>query len=376
MVKRMIIMLVATGLVLGAIFGFQAYKNSMIKQFMSSMAAPPQSVSTVTADVQQWQPRLSSVGTLRAVNGADLASEVAGIVEEVNVNSGDDVAAGTVLLRLRAEDDVARLRSLEATAELAAITYQRNERQLRVQAISQATVDSDAANLKNARAQVAEQKAVIDKKTIRAPFAGRLGIRHVDRGQYLSAGATIVTLQALDPIYVDFYLPQQALDEIRVGQPVTAIVDTWPDQPFAGTISAVNPKVELATRNVQVRATLKNPDRKLLPGMFASVTIESGEPSRHITLPQTAITYNPYGDTVYLVVEEGTQENGEPKRVAKQSFVTLGGTRGDLVAVLKGVEPGQTVVSGGQMKLRNGVPVTINNSVQPTADASPAPVDR
>lgn len=376
MVKRMIIMLVATGLVLGAIFGFQAYKNSMIQQFMASMAAPPQTVSTVAADLQQWQPRLSAVGTLRAVNGADLASEVAGIVEEININSGDDVAAGAVLLRLRAEDDTARLRSLEATAELAAITYQRNERQLRVQAISQATVDADAANLKNARAQVAEQKAVIDKKTIRAPFAGRLGIRHVDRGQYLSAGATIVTLQALDPIYVDFYLPQQALDEVRVGQPIAATVDTWPGQTFAGTISAVNPKVDLATRNVQVRATLKNPDRKLLPGMFAAVEIESGEPARHVTLPQTAITYNPYGDTVYLVVDDGRQENGEPKRIAKQTFVTLGPTRGDLVAVLKGVEPGQTVVSAGQMKLRNGVPVVVNNSVQPTADASPAPVDR
>ncbi len=262
MVKRMVIMLIVVGLVLGGVFGFQAFKSKMIAQALAGLGNQPQTVSTTVAELQDWQPHLTAVGSFRAVNGADLALEVAGIVDQISFNSGDDVAAGAVLLQLRAADDIGRLRSLEATAELASINYERDQKQLKVQAISQAILDTDAANLKSARAQVVEQKAIVDKKTVRAPFAGRLGIRTVDLGQYLSAGATIVTLQALDPIYADFFLPQQNLATIKEGQQVTATIDTFPGQSFTGEISAINPKVDPATRNVQVRATFKNPDRK------------------------------------------------------------------------------------------------------------------
>jgi membrane fusion protein, multidrug efflux system len=375
MAPRMIIMLIAVGLLFGGIFGWQAVKAHFIKQFFASQANPPQTVSTATANLQEWQPELEAIGSLRAVKGADLAFEVSGIVDEIDFNSGDDVEAGAPLLRLRSEDDVAKLHSLEATAQLAEINYQRDEKQFKAQAVSQATLDTDAANLKNAKAQVAEQQAIVNKKIVRAPFAGHLGIRAVDLGQYVAAGTTIVTLQALDPIYVDFYLPQQALDQVKVGQSVTAKVDTYPDQSFAGEIAAINPKVDSATRNVQLRAALKNPDHKLLPGMYATVVIATGALQRYVTLPQTAIAYNPYGSTAYIVDQQGKDAKGQPQLFARQTFVTTGATRGDLVAVLSGVKEGDKVVTAGQIKLHNGSPIVENNAVQPTADANPKPTD-
>ncbi len=369
MVKRMVIMLIAMGAILGGFFGFQSFKAHIIKGVMAAMANPPQTVSTVTAGLQDWQPQVEAVGSLRAVNGADLSLEVSGIVDQIDFKSGDDVAAGAVLLRLRSNDDEAKLQALQATADLAQITYDRDVKQWKAQTISQATVDSDLFNLKNARAQVEQQKAMLDKKVLRAPFAGHLGIRAVDVGQYLNAGTTVVTLQALDPIFVDFFLPQQALDQVKVGQAISARIDTYPGQHFTGKIAAINPQVDASSRNVQVRAELANPDHRLLPGMYATIDIDVGAPQRHITLPQTAIAYNPYGSTVFLVEQQGAAHT------ARQTFVTTGATRGDQVAVLNGVKPGDAVVTTGQMKLRNGSPVTINNSVQPAADAAPTPTD-
>ena len=376
MTKRMIIMLIAVGLVFGGVFGFQIFKNAMIKKFMSAMPQPPQTVSTVTAAVQEWQPQIEAVGSLRAVNGADLAFEVSGIVKELHFKSGDDVAAGDILLTLRADDDSAKLEALKATAALSEIVHQRDQEQFKIKAVSQATLDADAANLKNAKAQVAEQQAVVDKKTLRAPFAGHLGVRVVDIGQYISAGTAVVTLQALDPIYADFFLPQQALNQIRLEQVVTIKIDTYPNGDFAGTITAINPKVDSATRNVQVRATLKNPDRLLLPGMYASVNVAAGGKQRYLTLPQTAVTYNPYGETIYVVDDKGQDPQGRPQLIARQIFVTAGLKRGDQVAILSGIEEGQTVVTAGQMKLRNGSPLVIDNTIRPTADANPTPIDQ
>jgi membrane fusion protein, multidrug efflux system len=376
MTKRMIIMLIAVGVVFGGVFGFQIFKNAMIKKFMSAMPQPPQTVSTVLAAVQEWQPQIEAVGSLRAVNGADLAFEVSGIVKELHFKSGDDVAAGDILLTLRADDDIAKLEALKATAALSEIVHQRDQEQFKIKAVSQATLDADAANLKNAKAQVAEQQAVVDKKTLRAPFAGHLGVRVVDIGQYISAGTTVVTLQALDPIYADFFLPQQALNQIRLEQAVTIKIDTYPNADFTGTITAINPKVDPATRNVQVRATLKNPDRLLLPGMYASVNVAAGGKQRYVTLPQTAVTYNPYGETVYVVDDKGKDSQGHPQLIARQIFITAGLKRGDQVAILSGVEEGQTVVTAGQMKLRNGSPLVIDNTIRPTADANPIPTDQ
>jgi membrane fusion protein, multidrug efflux system len=374
---RMMVMLILVGLVFGGVFGFQAFKNAMIKKFMSAMASPAQTVSTVTATVEEWQPQIEAVGSLRAVNGADLSFEVPGIIKELHFKSGDDVSIGDILATLRADDDIARLEALQATANLSEITYQRDQEQFRIKAVSQATLDTDVANVKNANAQVAQQQAVVNKKTLRAPFAGHLGVRAIDIGQYINAGTTVVTLQALDPIYADFFLPQQALTQVRLEQVVTVRIDTYPNQDFPGTITAINPKVDLATRNVQVRAALKNPDRRLLPGMYATVSISAGDRQRYVTLPQTAVTYNPYGETVFVVDSKSEDAQGKPQLTARQIFITAGSKRGDQVAILSGVEQGQTVVSAGQMKLRNGSPLIIDNAIQPTADADPVlPADQ
>jgi membrane fusion protein, multidrug efflux system len=370
-------MLVAVAVVLGGIYGFQVFKGIMIKKFMSAMGNPSQTVSVSKAGYSQWQPTIEAIGSLRAVKGADLSIEVSGVVDSISFNSGDDVEAGAVLLKLRSEDDAARLESLQATAQLNQITSDRDQKQFKLQAVSQATLDTDAANLKNANAQVAQQQAILDKKTLRAPFAGHLGIRAVDLGQYLGAGTAIVTLQALDPVFVDFFVPQQAVAQVQLGQSVAVKIDAYKDQIFTGEISALNPKVDASSRNVQIRATLKNPDHKLLPGMYATVDISTGAPQKYITLPQTVITYNPYGDTVYIVDTKGTDANGKPQLIARQTFVTTGPTRGDQVAVLKGVNDGDTIVTAGQIKLHNGSTVLIDNSISPTADATPnVPLDR
>jgi len=375
MIKRMVIMLVAVAVVFGGIFGFQVFKAAMIKKFISALSNPPQTISAATAGTSEWQPNIEAIGSLRAVKGAELSLEASGVVESISFNSGDDVAAGAILLKLRTADDVARLDSLKAMAELNEITLDRSQRLLKTQATSQAQLDSDAAKLKDTKAQVAQQQAVIDKKILRAPFAGHLGIRAVDLGQYLGAGTPIVTLQALDPIYVDFYVPQQSVDQVRLGQQVAVKVDAYKDQTFAGEISAVNPKVDVSNRNVQIRATLKNPDHKLLPGMYATIDVAIGPPATYVTLPQTAITYNPYGDTVYVVESKNNDAEGKPQLVARQTFVTIGPTRGDQVAILRGIDAGDTIVTAGQIKLHNGSVVMVDNSVTPTADAAPVPID-
>jgi membrane fusion protein (multidrug efflux system) len=376
MTKRMIIMLVAVGVVFAAIFGFQMFKATMIKKFMAGMASPPQTVSATKVTSSEWQAQIEAVGSLRAVKGADLSLEVSGVVDSLSFNSGDDVKEGAVLLKLRSDDDQAKLESLQATADLNQITYDRDLKQFKIQAVSQANLDTDVANLKNAKAQAAQQQAILDKKTLRAPFAGHLGIRAVDLGQFLSAGTAIVTLQALDPIFLDFFVPQQAVAQIRIGQKVAVKIDAYKDQTFAGEITAVNPRVDASSRNVQIRATLNNADRKLIPGMYATVDIATGAPQNYVTLPQTAITYNPYGDTVYIVDSKGADAAGKPTLIARQTFVTTGSTRGDQVAVLKGVNDGDMIVTAGQIKLHNGSSVVIDNSITPTADAAPVPIDR
>jgi len=376
MIKRMLIMLILVGAVLGGLFGFKSFVGGKIKEAMAGMANMPQTVSATKAGSSDWQPRIDPVGSLRAVRGAELSLEVPGVVEEITFQSGDEVQAGRVLLRLRNDDEVAKLQSLEATAQLAQITYDRDVKQLKAQAISQAIVDNDEANLRNARAQVAQQKAIVEKKTLRAPFAGKLGLRQVDLGQFLSAGSVIATLQSLDPIFVDFLLPQQAVAQISVGQTVKAKVDAFPGREFTGKITAINPKIETASRNIQVRATLPNDDQKLLPGMFATVELETGAAQHLVTLPQTAVSYNPYGSLVYIVDDKNKDAGGKPQPVARQVFVTTGATRGDQVAILKGVADGDMVVTSGQIKLRNGVPLAIDNRVVPTNDAAPKPVDK
>ncbi|OYV18951.1 MAG: RND family efflux transporter MFP subunit [Methylococcaceae bacterium NSM2-1] len=376
MIKRMIIMLIVVGIVLGGIFGFINFKGRMTKKFMTSQGEPLQTVSTITAGFLEWLPKLEAVGSLQAVQGTNISAEVSGIVAKIHFKQGDNVKLGTPLLQLRADDDLAKLQSLKATEQLARITYQRDLEQFRAEAISKQTVDIDKANLDVAVANVAQQQALIDKKLIRAPFSGRLGVRLVDVGQYLDAGTAIGTLQALDTVFVDFFLPQQALATLKIGQKVTLKTDAYPTQQFTGDITVINPKIDINTRNVLVRATLENPEHKLLPGMYATVNVATGLAHRYITLPRTAITFNSFGSTVYRVEDGGKDEKGKPKLIAKQSFVTTGDSRGDQIAILKGINEGETIVTSGQIKLRNGSPVTVDNSILPSNDDTPQPIDQ
>jgi membrane fusion protein (multidrug efflux system) len=380
MKKRMTIMLIAVGLLIGGLVGFNVFKGIMMQKYMGKGGLPTATVTSMKADYQVWQPQLNAVGTLRAIRGVDVTTEVAGLVRSIDFKAGDEVRAGQVLAQLNADSDVAQLRSLEATADLAAIVYERDKAQLAAEVISKAQVDTDAGDLKSKQAQVVQQRAVVDKKTLRAPFAGRLGISIVNPGQYLNPADKLVTLQTLDPIYVDFFLPQQQLPQIEIGQAVTLTSDAYPGISFVGKINAINSKIDTNTRNVQVEATIPNAKRQLLPGMFADVKVNSGAENRYLTLPQTSITFNPYGNTVFLVKPSDKaadkDEKGNAKLIAQQVFVTTGPTRGDQVAILKGIEPGAQVVTSGQVKLKNGTPLIIDNKVQPSNSPDPKPQEQ
>jgi membrane fusion protein (multidrug efflux system) len=371
--KRMIWMVVGVLLLIALIAGI---KVLLVMRMIHGMPKPaPFTVSTTTARAQPWQPALSAVGTLRAANGADLAMDVAGLVTGVSLKSGQDVKQGQLLLQLRDGDDVAQLQQLEAAAQLSQLTFERARKQLAAQAISKADYDTAAADLKGRQAAVAQQKVVVAKKQLRAPFAGRAGIITTSPGDYLSAGSAVVTLQQLDPLFVDFSVPQSELGRLQVGQVVNLKLDAYAGRGFTGKLSAISPKVDLGTRNVQVEATVPNHDKALTPGMFAKVSVDVGNEQPRLTLPQAAIVYNPYGDTVYVVQpSKGKDDKGQPlPPTVKQTFVTVGETRGDQVAILKGIEAGTVVVTSGQIKLKNDAPIAIDNRVKPADSAHPAP---
>jgi len=372
--KRMMIMILGVILLVTGI-GFVVFRNIMQQIAQGAVPQPAVVVTALKAEKQEWQPQLNAVGSLRALRGVDVTTEIAGLVRAIRFKSGDEVKAGAVLIQLNADSDLAQLASLEATADLAQVTLVRDRAQFAAEAISQAQVDSDEADLKSKRAQVASQQATIDKKTIRAPFSGRLGITLINPGQYLNPGDKVVTLQTIDPIYIDFNLPQQQVSGVSLGQPVTVLSDAYLGQTFSGKVTAIDAKVDTATRNVQVEATVANPKRLLLPGMFARAAVDSGEKKSYLTLPQTAITYNPYGATVFVAADK-KDAKGNPQLQAQQVFVTPGPTRGDQVAILKGVSEGAMVVTSGQLKLKNGTPVRVDNSVQPLNDQNPTPQER
>jgi len=374
MKKRMLIMVAVVIVVFGSIFGVKAVKAKMTQKYMS-FKQPPATITALKATFQPWQPQLKAVGSLRAYRGVDVTSEIAGLVREVKFRSGQQVDEGQVLVLLNADADIAQLHALEAAANLARTTLERDKKQFAVQTVSQATVDAEEADLSSKNAQVEQQRALVDKKTIRAPFSGRLGISTINPGQYMNPGDKIVTLQELNPLYVDFYLPQQELARAANGQAVSITTDSFPGRVFQGKIKAINPKVDPDTRNFQAEALISNTGGVLLPGMYATVDVRAGSVQRYLTVPQTAITYNPYGNTVFIVKEQGTGPDNKAQLIAQQVFVTVGPTRGDQVAVLSGVQDGDTVVTSGQLKLRNGNPVTISDQALPANEEKPEPTD-
>lgn len=396
--KKMVVMIVLVLLLIAAIAGI---KVMLVMKMIAGMKPPPPSVvSTAKAAYQDWQPQLRAVGSVRAARGADLALDLSGLVTKVNVESGDEVKEGQVLLQLRDSEDVAQLHQLEAAAALADVTFGRAKQQLAVQAISKADYDQAAADLKAKQAAVAQQQVNVQRKQLRAPFAGRAGIVTITPGTYLNSGTTIVTLQQIDPVLVDFHLPQRNIADLKVGQKVALKLDAFPGKTFEGELSAINPKVDSDTRNVMVEAKVANPDKLLTPGMFADVSIDVGTKQRYLTLPQTAVVYNPYGETVFVVkkkadadkaaAEEAKKSGAKPAAapagnappiapdalVVTQAFVTTDGTRGDQVSIVKGLDEGAEVVTSGQIKLKNGAPVTIDNSVQPLDNPNPKPQEK
>ena len=396
--KRMLIMI---GAVLALIAVIAGIKVLLVMKMLSAMKPPPPAVvTTAKTSYQEWQPELRAVGTLRAARGADLALDVAGLVAHVNVRSGEDVKSGQLLLELVATDEVANLHQLEAQAALSQVTYERTKKEIAVHVIAQADYDQAAADLKVKQAAVAQQQAIIAKKQLRAPFAGRAGIVTINPGSYLNSGAVIVTLQELDPVYVDFFVPQKDLAQAQVGRKASLTLDAFPGKTFVGTVNAVSPKIDTDTRNVMVEARVPNPDRVLSPGMFVNVAVDAGSQQRYLTLPQTAIIYNPYGETVYVVRTKSqfdaeqaaaAAKDADPvdktpakqkakgpqlspdAQVVQQTFVSTGPTRGDQVAILTGLDPGIEVVTSGQIKLKNGAPVRIDNSVRPADNPNPTP---
>lgn len=378
--KRMFWTLLITLVVFGGVFAVWAGMRMMTNQFLDNMPQPPVAVSTFEARAEQWSGALEAVGTLVAVNGTDVTTEAGGVVQKIAFEAGQPVTAGTLLVELNSENELATLNSLEASARLASVQSERWRSLGEDQLVSRAEVEERATQAATARAQAEAQRALIAQKRIRAPFDGMLGIRRVNLGEYIAPGSPIVSLQSLDPIYIDFTLPEQQLPHVREGATVRVRVDAMPEREFEGTITAVEPGVDPGTRNFTAQATLDNPDGALRPGSFARVGFDVGGAQDVVVIPQTAISFNPYGNVVYVVVEapadEGrAQDDGEdgPRLIVRQRFITTGATRGDLITVTEGLEPGETVVSSGLLRLRNDAAVTINNDVQPTADERPQP---
>lgn len=374
MARRMILMLVVVAVLLTAL-GTMKYRQiqAAIAQ-ASAFQPPPEAVTTVVAKKEPWPVTLGAIGNVTAVRGVTVSADLSGIVEKIAFDSGRTVREGDLLVQLDTRQEKAQLSSAEARRDLARANLERMGGLLKKKVTSQAEYDSSSAECKQAEAQVEEIRATIERKTIRAPFAGVLGIRQVNRGQYLTDGDPVVPLQALDPVHVTFSVPQQNVGLLKVGQEAHVSVEGMPEADATAKITAIDSVVDEATRNIQVQATLANPGMRLRPGMFVQVRLGMEQTDPVIALPATAISHAPYGDSVF-VVKEMPGPDGKPSRVVAQVFVKLGGDRGDQVAVISGLEPGQEVVTSGVFKLRNGGAVQVNNGIQPGNSPTPKPED-
>jgi membrane fusion protein (multidrug efflux system) len=372
MLKRLLLMLAVMALLIGCLAYF---KVNQIKGFMAmgkKMAPPPPAVTTVVVKAQKWQPTLPAVGSLKAVNGVLVSTDLAGIVSEISFESGMPVKKGELLLKLDTKQERAQLTSAQAKLDLAKLTLARQKELFGKKASSKAEFDSAVAEERQAEAQVEEVKALIARKTIQAPFDGIIGIRQVNVGQYLNVGAPIAPLQSLDPIYVEFNIPQQSMDQIAKGKSLQVKAEGGAGETFAGEITAIDSRMDESTRNVLIEGTIRNPQQKLRPGMYSSVEVLLPEQQGVLALPASSINYAPYGDSVF-VVSDGKDEEGKPAKVVKQQFVKIGPSRGDLVAILSGVKEGDEVVSSGVFRLRSDSPVIVNNMVQPASETNPHP---
>ena len=373
MTKRMISMLAVVGALIAALGAVKFHQIQVAIAQASSFQPPPEAVTTVVAKREAWPDTLQAIGSVAAVQGVTVAADLPGLVDRIAIDSGRMVREGEVLVQLDTRQEKAQLTAALAQLELSRLNLERARGLADEGIVSRADYDRASAEHKQAEARVGEIRASIERKVIRAPFAGMLGIRQVNLGQYLAGGDPVVPLQSLDPIFVNFTVPQQEVGRLHIGGEVSAAVEGT-KAPFTGRITAVNSVVDEATRNVQVQATFANPQGRLRPGMFVEAKVALGGSRDVVTLPASAINYAPYGDSVFIV-EQVQGPNGQSYRGARQQVVKLGGSKGDQVAVLSGVDPGAEVVSSGVFKLRNGAAVHIENAVQPANDPAPKPED-
>ena len=375
MIKRMILMVVVmTTFITG--LGFVKFRQfqAMAGEF-AAMQPPPDAVTTIIAAQEEWPATLNAIGTVAAVQGVTVTADLSGIVSRISFDSGKTVQKGDVLVQLDTRQEEAQRSGAESQLQLARLNFQRMQGLVEQDAVSRAEYDAAAAAFKQAEARLGEIRATIERKTIRAPFSGVLGIRQVNLGQYLTGGDPVVPLQALNPIYVNFGVPQQEATEMHIGRGVRITVGELSGGEFTGRISALDSVVDQTTRNVQVQATLANAGGRLRPGMFVQTQVTLGADRHVVALPASAINYAPYGDSVFVV---GDMKNpkGQTYRGVRQQVVKLGAARGDQIAVLSGINPGEEIVSSGVFKLRNGAPVQVNNTVQPGNSRSPKTEDR
>ena len=361
-------------IMVGAVAGTKALQIGKLISSGKKGGPPVETVSTAVVVAEKWERSVESVGSLRAVQGADMSTESSGVIAKILFENGQEVKKGDLLVELDHETESANLRSAEAEADLARTVYERTKR-LRVNStVPQSDLDAAESQLRKMTALVEQLKATISKKQLTAPFSGRLGIREVNLGQFVDNGDKIVSLQSLDPIFVDFLLPQQLIAGLAVGQPLKLITDVYPGRSFEGKLTAINSEIDPVTRNIRLQGTLQNADGALRPGMFARVILTLGEAEEVVSVPATALISAPYGDSVF-VLESETAEDGASLTVARQRFIRTGRTRGDFVSVTQGVKPGEKVVTAGAFKLRNGTPVEVNNDLAPQPELAPTPPD-
>ncbi len=370
------------GLAIGGLFalvillvGIKGLQISKMMAAAKSMTPPPQTVSSAEVREENWAPVLSAIGSVSAVQGAIVAAELGGVVSDIKFENGGSAKKGDVLMRLDTSSEEALLRSSEAEAELARTDLERTRGLASQKVISKAELDAAESKFRRLTAIVDQMRSNIRKKTIVAPFDGEIGIRQVNVGQMINAGQQVVPLTSLDPVYVDFALPQQYLGKLFSGLEVRVTTDALPGHVFPGKLTAVNSMVDTATRNVSVQATLENPDHLLRPGMFAKAEVVLPEKSPALVIPGSAVSYAPFGDSVFIIEKKKDEKTGKETEVIRQQFVRIGETRGDFVSVTEGLKAGEAVVSTGVFKLRNGMAVTINNDLAPKPQVNPTPVD-
>lgn len=372
MFKKIILTALGILLVAGVIVGIKALQIMALIEAGENEQQPLETVSTTVVERDQWVRTIESVGSLRAVQGADLSTETAGIVSRILFENGAEVSEGDLLVELDTEAESATLRSAEAEADLARTVYERTKSLRASSAVPQSDLDAAASQLRKVTALVEQLRAMISKKQVRAPFTGRLGIREINLGQFVQNGDKIVSLQSLDPIFVDFLLPQQLISTLALGQKILLRTDAYPGRVFEGELTAINSEVDRITRNIRLQATLKNPEGALRPGMFARVEIFEGGADEVLRIPLTAVFRAPYGDSVFVVLEKDGPD-GKKGMSVEQRFIRTGRTMGDYIAVTEGLKVGDTVVSAGAFKLRNGDGIQVDNSLAPQPTKTPEP---